>query len=89
MQIQFLFTARVRWIFAMIILGMFVYGIAMFPDAPISPSLQGYYGRFGNPHSEAEYQHFVLWSQAYLAVFILAVIYCIIKWVREKKEEIE
>lgn len=88
MQIQYLFSARVRWIFAMVILGMFIYGMVMFPDAPISPSPHGYYGRFGNPHSEAEYQHFVLWSRAYLAVFVLAMVYVIIKWVRGKKEKI-
>jgi hypothetical protein len=61
-------------------LGIFVYGLAVYPDAPYKAcsSSLGYCGKSGRPHTEAEYRSQQVWERTLLvsAPFgILAAIY--------------
>lgn len=88
MQIQNFYSVRARWIFTAIIAVISIYGMMMFPDAPINPCEQRYCGKLGSLHTEAEYQHFVIWAYIYVLVFMLTVVYSITWWVLEQNKKI-
>jgi hypothetical protein len=50
------------------------YGIYNFPDAPIRPAAQGYVGKTGKPHTQAEYEGFVAWKKTMFIVFPSALV---------------
>ena len=46
-----------------------IYGVYNFPDAPLRPSGNGYVGKRGSPHTQAEYEAFQTWKRALLITF--------------------
>lgn len=46
-----------------------IYGIYNFPDAPIRKTAGGYAGKGGKPHTQEDYEAFILWEKAMFIVF--------------------
>lgn len=51
---------------------IFVWGIALYPDAPISPCAAGFCGKWGRLHTAAEYHHFLIWQTVFLWTWVPA-----------------
>jgi hypothetical protein len=47
-------------------MGLFVYGMFRYPDAPIHPCGAGFCGKGNRPHTEEQYRAFVVWETALL-----------------------
>ena len=57
---KFVAAAITGWCIA-----VFIYGFVRFPDSPYKPcpTAQGYCGKFGDPHSQAEFEAHRLWQK--------------------------
>ena len=70
--------AMVRWMFrvvAMAAVVTFIYGIAEYPDAPISTRDGKFFGKQGQPHTYLEFEAFSNWERTleilWTAMFIM------------------
>lgn len=59
-----------------------VYGVYNFPDAPIRQSGNGYVGKGGKPHTQEDFEAFLLWKTVmfsmFPAVFVLGFAFVVI-----------
>lgn len=46
-----------------------VYGVSMFPDAPIRAVADGYKGKGGTARTQADFEAFVVWKTAMFTIF--------------------
>src|SRR5262245_33901559 len=46
-----------------------LYGLYMFPDAPIRAGASGYVGKAGTSHTAQEFERFLMWERAMLIAF--------------------
>ena len=46
-----------------------IYGAYNFPDAPIRKTAGGYAGKVGKPHTQEDYEAFIVWEKTMFIVF--------------------
>jgi len=53
--------------------GMILYALIRFPDAPLHECASGYCGKHGLPHTVAEYHEFYVWQSTLLTAWVVCM----------------
>ena len=63
---------------------VFVYGLIFYTDAPIHPCGNGFCGKWGHPHTAAEYHAFLTWQATFLATWAVGLFITFGVWVLKR-----
>ena len=63
-----------------------LYGVYKLPDAPLRKTESGYAGKGGKPHTQEEFEAFILWQQVMFIVFPSAFVLGFAYWMMEARQ---